>query len=243
MKSIYTFFTFLLLSTLTFAQVPQGFNYQAVARDANGECLNDRFIRLKISIIDDSVANNPIYEETFIDVPTNHQGLFSIEIGNGTPDPNSPDFSDLNWNETSQSRHLKVELSPDNGPNFVEVGMNRLLAVPYAVAAENGLKYNAVSNDELLPWHGPNGERNGVLGGMTDGRGHNRGIIRLYNENGETRVWQGFGSDGDGAAVYYGSSGEPNVIIGGRGINPNEDNFGELQIRNNGNTRIEFYSD
>lgn len=222
------------------AQVPQAFSYQAVARDSKGICIQNSLISVRISILD-SIATGPVLYTELHTETTNAQGLFSLEIGRGTALAGTyDDLADIPW--SSNSKFLQVEMDTMGGNNYLLVGTSELLSVPYSVASGNGKLFSSNNRDDFFPWYGTNGEQNGILGGMTDGTGHNRGIIRLYNENGETRVWQGFGSDGDGAAIYYGSSGQPNVILGGRGVNPNEDDFGELQIRNNGNTRVEFFS-
>ena len=58
MKKALLFLTSVLFCALTFAQnVPQGINYQAVARDANGTILQNHFMILKASIYSDTVAN------------------------------------------------------------------------------------------------------------------------------------------------------------------------------------------
>ncbi|MEM7658603.1 MAG: hypothetical protein AAF399_20935 [Bacteroidota bacterium] len=215
MKSILTFFSILLFSILTFAQVPQAFNYQAVARDANGECLSDDSISLRISVLDDSVGTDPIYEEIFSNVPTNHQGLFSIEIGTGVTQGSSPEFSALVWNQNGQSRRLKVELSPQNNLNFIEVGMSRLLAVPYAQAAGNGVRHDSMTGGEFLPWHGPNGEQNGVLGGV--GTNSDFGFMGLYDANGESRASLSVLGGGLGALELRGENGNLNVATSASG--------------------------
>ncbi len=41
----------LLITTLGFAQSPAGINYQAVARDANGELLKNQTIKVQFTIL------------------------------------------------------------------------------------------------------------------------------------------------------------------------------------------------
>ena len=49
----------------TYAQVPQAFNYQAVARNAAGNLLASQTIGLKLSIHQGSSSGTIVYSETF----------------------------------------------------------------------------------------------------------------------------------------------------------------------------------
>ena len=52
MKKSLLFFTSVLFCAITFAQsVPQGINYQAVARDANGDELANQALSIQLSVI------------------------------------------------------------------------------------------------------------------------------------------------------------------------------------------------
>ena len=63
-KQLLTLTTALLISVLTFAQnVPQGINYQGVARDGNGAILQNHFMSLKASIYSDTVSNTIQWQE------------------------------------------------------------------------------------------------------------------------------------------------------------------------------------
>ncbi|MGD0582809.1 MAG: hypothetical protein ABR974_07670, partial [Bacteroidales bacterium] len=81
----------LLLSLFTFAfflfpckaQVPQGFNYQAIARDGSGNPITGATMQVKIDILSDTIANIIVYGELFNPVKTNAFGLFNIVVGTG----------------------------------------------------------------------------------------------------------------------------------------------------------------
>ena len=45
------------------AQVPQGINYQAVARNAIGQVIVDQNIAVKVSILDENNSQNVLYTE------------------------------------------------------------------------------------------------------------------------------------------------------------------------------------
>ena len=78
MKKALLFLTSVLFCALTFAQnVPQGINYQAVARDANGTILQNHFMILKASIYSDTVANTIQWQELH-NITTSDNGIFTI---------------------------------------------------------------------------------------------------------------------------------------------------------------------
>jgi len=77
---IFTFLFFCLSQVFLFAQSPDGFNYQAVARDNAGELLNKKSITVKAIILSGKSASNKVYQETHI-VTTGVLGHFSLVIG------------------------------------------------------------------------------------------------------------------------------------------------------------------
>jgi hypothetical protein len=112
------------------AQVPQKFNYQGAARNAQGQLVTDKAIRLRASIQDNfgQVAYSEIHNVT-----TNPQGLFSMAIGGGTNATGV--FSNIAWN--AGDKFLKMEMDINGGNNFVAMGNSQLLSVPYALFAGN----------------------------------------------------------------------------------------------------------
>ena len=110
------------------AQVPQAMNYQAVARDAAGQELQNRFISLRLTIHDQTSGGIIVYKETDT-ATTNKFGLFSVAIGNGTIV--SGTFSAITW--STGSKFLQVELDPAGGSNYADMGTSQLQSVPYAL--------------------------------------------------------------------------------------------------------------
>ncbi len=130
MKHIYPLFAVLLIATAGFAQTPQAFNYQAVARDASGNLLANKSIGLQLSILDGSATGTSVYSETFT-VTTNTQGQFSLAVGTGTPAEGT--FTGIKW--ATGSKYLKTELDPAGGSHYTLSGTTELLSVPYALYA------------------------------------------------------------------------------------------------------------
>jgi hypothetical protein len=115
----------------TFAQVPQSFNYQAVARDGNGNILDLKQISLKISILKGSVSGSSVYTETHT-LSTNHFGLINLEIGRGIT---SDSFDQIDW--STGQYFLNIEMDENGGGIFKQMGTTQLLSVPFALYAAN----------------------------------------------------------------------------------------------------------
>lgn len=113
------------------AQAPDSFQYQAVARDATGNILDNKAVVFKISILQGSASGTVLYSE-YHSIATNEFGLVSFEIGNGVVNLGS--MSSIDWD--SDSYFLQVELDPEGGVNFQYMGTSQLLSVPYALHAK-----------------------------------------------------------------------------------------------------------
>jgi hypothetical protein len=114
---------FSILAFVAFAQVPQGLNYQAVARDNQGQPKQNVNIDVKFTILQGSVNGMPIYTETHSDI-TNVFGLFTLTIGQGIT---TDTFSNIDW--SNGNKFLKVEI--DNQLT----GTTQLWSVPYSLLA------------------------------------------------------------------------------------------------------------
>lgn len=128
MKKIYLLLLF--VCTTLFAQVPQGFSYQAVALNSSGTAVASAPVRVRLSILESSATGTASYVETH-NPTTNNAGLFTLTIGMGTPTTGT--FANINWSQNS--KFLKVELDVANGTNYVTIGASQLLSVPYAMYA------------------------------------------------------------------------------------------------------------
>jgi len=127
----------LLFSTLlvifficSFGQVPQGMNYQAVVRNTTGQIVPNSHVNFKFSILANSINGNVVYSET--DSTTTDQfGLAILKIGTGIVQSGS--FATIDW---LQQDFLKVEFDPSGGNNFVVMGINQLMSVPYSLYSQ-----------------------------------------------------------------------------------------------------------
>ncbi|MBN2174514.1 MAG: hypothetical protein JW731_10290 [Bacteroidales bacterium] len=116
----------------SFAQSPQAFKYQAVARDASGELISNQQVSFQISLLHGGPTGTVVYSETF-DPVTNDQGLVNLEIGNGIVV--SGDFGTIDW--SLGDYFLQIEMDETGGTNYQIMGTSQLLSVPFAMYAES----------------------------------------------------------------------------------------------------------
>jgi hypothetical protein len=122
-------FLMLLIVSQVYSQVPQAFNYQAVARDASGNILASQPIGLKLIIHQGSSGGTIVYTETHA-ATTNQFGLFTVAIGQGTT---TDDFTAITW--STGNYWLQVQMDPLGGVAYSDMGTSQLLSVPYAMYA------------------------------------------------------------------------------------------------------------
>ena len=112
------------------AQAPQKINFQSILRNNNGEVVANKSVSLKISILSGSISGNSVYSETHTKT-TDASGLISLQIGNGTV--LSGVFSNISWGNAPH--FIKLEADFSGGNNFVLLGSQELMSVPYALYA------------------------------------------------------------------------------------------------------------
>ncbi len=122
---------FLAIMGYSFAQAPQAFNYQAVARDASGNVLQAQPLGIRISLHMISATGPVVYSETHSPT-TNQYGLFTLAIGTGAIVDGL--FDTIAWGKNQY--WLQVEMDPAGGVTYTDMGTSQLLSVPYALFAE-----------------------------------------------------------------------------------------------------------
>ncbi|HOY31047.1 MAG TPA: tail fiber domain-containing protein [Bacteroidales bacterium] len=122
---------FLVVMGYSFAQAPQAFNYQAVARDISGNVLPNQLLGIRVSLHMGTATGTVVYSETFTPT-TNPYGLFTLSIGIGTSV--SGQFDTIAWGKNQY--YMQVEMDPAGGVTYTDMGTSQLLSVPYAMYAE-----------------------------------------------------------------------------------------------------------
>jgi hypothetical protein len=117
---------------LLYSQVPQGFNYQAIATDAGHPVTTA--IDVKITIQSLETGGTQFWIEQHSAIVPNAQGLFSIVVGNGVPQSGRTvtAFSDIDWSVTP--KYIKTEILYGTWKNM---GAAKLQSVPYSLVAKN----------------------------------------------------------------------------------------------------------
>ncbi len=191
-----------LFCALIFAQtIPQGINYQAVARDVNGDELTNQSLNVKLSVILGSTAGTISWQETHL-VTTNNFGLFTAVIGQGTSTSagSSATFNVVDWG--SASHYLKVEI--DAGSGFVDMGTNQLLSVPYALQAGNPDPLVSGSSGQTLRHDGNDWVSNSNLynNGNNVGIGITSSMSGRLHAKSNIATWSNFFGVGYNNAIY-----------------------------------------
>jgi hypothetical protein len=131
-----TILVFLLISSITlFAQIPQGFNYQAVVRNGSGQLLQNQNVAFRFNIMKNSATSIPVFSENQ-NIQTDDLGNVKLIVGQGTATVGN--FPQINW--ASGSYFLGVEINIGSG--LMAMGTNQLLSVPYVLYAQNTINNN-----------------------------------------------------------------------------------------------------
>ncbi len=137
-----------LISISSFSQNSgKGFNYQAIARDINGQVLQNETVTLRFSLIRQNEID-PTWQEKQATI-CDEFGAFSLTIGQGVRVAGLVDeYSEVNF--AGLPFWLKVELEDDE--DYYEISFRELISVPYAEVAHNAT-HNPVGT--ILTFAGP----------------------------------------------------------------------------------------
>jgi|GEM_PF-3036249 len=157
-KSLILVAVYVLFSVAAFAQGPQGFNYQAVLRNASGSLMASANVGVKFSIINGSPTSTTVLYSEARTATTTSQGLLNIQIGDGNATTTTGNLTTLNWLDSN--KFLKVEIDPAGGTSYADFGTTQLLNVPYALQAKQAstiMTYGSgTSNaDKMIVQHSP----------------------------------------------------------------------------------------
>lgn len=141
---------FLLCMTALSAQAPRSFSYQAVMRDPlSGHPLSDQPAAVLFTLHQGTAAGTVVYAEQHA-VTSNAQGLFSLQVGRGTPTTGA--FDPIKWRNGPY--FLEVSLDLGNSGAFTSMGTQELLSVPYALHAESSNVPDGTEVGQIAHWDG-----------------------------------------------------------------------------------------
>jgi hypothetical protein len=143
MKKLLSLLTIvLLLSMAAYSQAPGIFNYQGVARNSVGNVLVNKLISLRLTIHDVTAAGPVVYQESRT-VITNPFGLFNIQVGSPGGSNVTGTIAGVPWGVGA--KFIQVEIDPNGGVAFFNIGTAQIASVPYAW-------YATVAGDLVLPF-------------------------------------------------------------------------------------------
>jgi uncharacterized protein (TIGR02145 family) len=194
MKKLYTLLA-LVLTLITFAQAPQGFNYQATVRNSSGALIVNQNVNFKFNVMLNSATSLPIFSETHL-APTDDLGQVNLVIGQGTATTGS--FSTINWG--TGNYYLGIELNTGNG--FVAMGTTQLLSVPYALYANSAGNLqattpnlasvlavnNSANNTKITNLANPTNAQDAVTKSYVDALNNNSSLMK-FNGWDNYQVW------------------------------------------------------
>ena len=141
MKAIYILIGLVFVSFLSsFAQnIPTGIPFQGIAKDFNGNPVNERKIYIQTNLISGTINSKTIYTEEH-ETQTDAIGVFSIMIGHGKRIQGAiKTLSEIKWEEGPYFLGIQLAITP-NAPlenwkyqnNWINMGTTSLGIVPYA---------------------------------------------------------------------------------------------------------------
>lgn len=265
MKKLYSTIG-LFLATLLSAQVPQAFSYQTIAFNAAGAPIANGNVSLKVSILENSATGTVLYSETHTKT-TNAKGLVNLNIGQGTA--TTGNFGAINWG--TNTKFVKVEMDPNGGSNYTNVGVNQLMSVPYAQVAKtvvtgagqgitlvspNGTNYTLSVNDSgtmNLPVSSGSssqlpanlylyGTYNNFNATSADLLRTNINITKIGYKYLPANSQIKFIAAQNAGAQNYGSDSQGNLVIDGTAFNISSNGFYKIEVTNNFGNQIKTFN-
>jgi hypothetical protein len=149
LRHIFPVFLILIFAEnhLSAQQIPQSFSYQAVAKSDDGSPIKNKEILVEISILKSNPEGTIAYRE--IQKPTTDAyGLFSLNIGEGTPtfDGATTNFASVVWTDDSYFLKIRIDFNqglPING--LVDMGTAKLQSVPYSLVSNLAISADRLS--------------------------------------------------------------------------------------------------
>ncbi|HOZ52880.1 MAG TPA: hypothetical protein PLU17_13535 [Chitinophagaceae bacterium] len=124
--------TFCLAFFNAWSEAPYMINYQGIARSASGVAISNQTIAIRASILQSGIGGTILYSEVR-NLTTDAEGLFNFKINGPGATSVTGIFSSINW--SNGGKYLQIELDANGGSNFINMGTQQLVSVPYAQLA------------------------------------------------------------------------------------------------------------
>ena len=128
-------------------QIPQGFNYQAIAKDGSGTPIAGQTLPVRISIQSDSLGGTIFWVELHSSVTTNSSGLFTLVVGKGEMQSGTAaTFSAIDW--SVWPKYIQTEVDYGGWKNL---GSSKMWSVPYAMVSTTSDTWTKSGSDIYRP--------------------------------------------------------------------------------------------
>ena len=120
-----------------------GFNYQAILYDTNGNILRDTTVSIRLTISDQTQPTQGL-QSAYVEshsVTIGNDGVVNLIIGTGSIS-GSKQFDDIDWSNSP----LYIQREVDSGQGFQVAGYSKILSTPVAEYAKN----SSISTDAQL---------------------------------------------------------------------------------------------
>ena len=127
------FLLFMVFCLKGFSQAPQAINYQGILRNASGQAIPNKQVKIRVSVSTNLVVDNSssVYTEE-ISAKTNEFGIYNVAIGKGKATKGT--FNSISWG--TNKYWVLIELDENLTNKFEFAGSMELASVPYALYAE-----------------------------------------------------------------------------------------------------------
>ncbi|MBR2195242.1 MAG: InlB B-repeat-containing protein [Salinivirgaceae bacterium] len=117
----------LMFAIVATAEAQNSFAYQAVIRNAKGELVSNQEVGMQFSLV---YEGQVVYSETHKPT-TNQYGNIQVNVGEGRKVSGS--FATVPW--STMKVMMKIEVDPQGGTNYIDLGTIQLQPAPYAMYA------------------------------------------------------------------------------------------------------------
>ena len=160
MKNIITLLI-LLISASSIAQVPNSFSFRSTVFKNDSIPLKNQNILVEIEIRNSNSIDAKIQYAEYFEMTTNERGSYALQIGAGTPTGDFINLDDVDWMEGNKYVLARVY---DESNELISEGQSQLMAVPYALVANQVVSKSATSSHGIL-----NLDELREVSGMVDG--------------------------------------------------------------------------